>query len=113
MSNMQLTSKPMIALGGSLLLALTLPGCASFKGKSGCASAQCAADEQVATEVQSSLDRHPELGPPGQIRVAALNRVVYLYGSVSNDLQRSVAKSVAIESSGDAKIVNSIQVTEK
>jgi osmotically-inducible protein OsmY len=113
MSNIQPTAKPVVALAGALALALTLPGCASFDGKKGCSSAGCAADEQVATEVQTSLDSHPELGPPGQIQVAALNRVVYLYGTVSNDLQRAVARSVAIESSGDAKIVNSIQVTEK
>jgi osmotically-inducible protein OsmY len=110
MSNIQSSVKQTIVLGA---LVLTLQSCASFEGKSGCASAGCAADEQVATEVQASLDRHPELGPPGQIRVAALNRVVYLYGIVSTDLQRSEARSVAIGSSGDAKIVNSIEVAEK
>jgi osmotically-inducible protein OsmY len=113
MSNIQSIAKPAIALGGALALALTLAGCAAFEGKRVCANAGCAADERIVAEVQASLDRHPELGPPGQIHVAALNRVVYLYGTVSNDLQRSVARSVAIESSGDAKIVNSVQVTEK
>jgi len=43
-----------------------------------------------------------------------LNRIVYLYGSVANDLQLAVAKSVAAEASGgDAKIVSSIAVSEK
>ncbi|HXP64322.1 MAG TPA: BON domain-containing protein [Steroidobacteraceae bacterium] len=113
MSNIQSLTKPIIALGGAAAMAVCLLGCASFEGKRGCASTGCAADERVAAEVQTSLDRHPELGPPGQIQVSALNSVVYLHGTVSNDLQRSVAKSVALASSGDAKIVNSIQVTEK
>lgn len=101
------------ALCAATVLALTMPGCAGLGGKSGCASPGCLSDAQVAAGVQSSLDRHPELGPPGAIRVAALNQVVYLYGTVSNDLQRSVAKSLAVESSGGDKIVNSIQVNEK
>jgi osmotically-inducible protein OsmY len=57
--------------------------------------------------------RHPELGPSGQLQVATLNRVVYLYGNVANDLQLAVANSVASQAGGDAKIVSSIAVSEK
>lgn len=113
MLNIQCIVKSAAALGGAMVLGLSLQSCAMFGGKGACASAGCVSDAQVAAGVQSSLDRHPELGPPGQIRVAALNQVVYLYGTVSNDLQRAVAKSVALESSGGDKIVNSIQVNEK
>lgn len=105
-------AKTNFALAGACMLAMTLPGCAAYQAKDGCAG-NCTPDAQMATEVQTSLDRHAEFGPPGQIQVAALNRVVYLYGTVADDLQRSIAKSVAIEASDDAKIVNSIQVTEK
>jgi osmotically-inducible protein OsmY len=108
----QSAAKVFLALTGGFVLAMTLPGCASYQTKDGCARS-CTPDAQMATAVQSSLDGHAEFGPPGQIQVAALNRVVYLYGTVSDDLQRSIAKSVAVEASGDAKIVNSIQVTEK
>lgn len=108
----QSAAKPLLAITGGLVLAMSLPGCASYQTKDACAR-NCSADAQMATAVQSSLDRHAEFGPPGQIQASALNRVVYLYGTVSDDLQRSIAKSVALEASGDAKIVNSIQVTEK
>jgi osmotically-inducible protein OsmY len=113
MSNIQSIVRPVIVCSGVLAFALVLPGCASFEGRRGCASASCAVDEQVAARVQTSMDLHSEFGPPGQIRVAALNSVVYLYGTVSNNLQRSIAKSVAVAASGQAKIVNSIQVSEK
>jgi osmotically-inducible protein OsmY len=53
------------------------------------------------------------LGPSGQLQVATLNRVVYLYGNVANDLQLAVANSVASQAGGDAKIVSSIAVSEK
>lgn len=113
MSNIQSIGRSTLALAGAFVLALTLPGCASFGAKNSCGTAGCTTDQQIATEVQTSLDSHPELGPPGQLRVSALNRVVYLNGTVSNDFQRSIAKSLALQSSGDDRIVNSIEVTEK
>jgi osmotically-inducible protein OsmY len=105
--------KPIYGLTGALILAAALPGCAYFQNGRECGSGGCAADARVTTDVQRSLDRHAELGPPGQIQVTSLNHVVYLYGTVTGDFERSIAKSVALEASGDARIVNSIAVGEK
>jgi osmotically-inducible protein OsmY len=96
LSSTRISAAGLIAMG-------VLSGCTAFGG----------ADTQVTAAVRTSLDRHPELGPPNQLQVATLNHVVYLYGSVANDLQLEVAQSVAARASDDAKIVNSIAVTEK
>jgi osmotically-inducible protein OsmY len=98
---------------GALMIAGALAGCASMHGGQMCGQADCTADSQVTSAVQSSLDQHPEFGPPGQLQVETLNHVVYLYGSVADDLQLALARSVAMNAGGDAKIVSSIGVTEK
>ncbi len=100
------------ALVGTLIALGSACGCTTL-GAQKCPLAGCDADARTTAAVQSSLDRHPEFGPSGQLQVATLNRVVYLYGSVANDLQLAVAKSVASEASGDAKIVSSVAVSEK
>jgi osmotically-inducible protein OsmY len=101
------------ALMGMLIALGLSSGCATLGVGPRCSVADCNADARTTSAVQASLDRHPELGASGQLRVATLNRVVYLYGSVANDLQLAVANSVASEAGGDAKIVSSIAVTEK
>jgi len=101
------------ALVGTLIALGTASGCTTFGGAQKCASADCNADSRTTAAVQSSLDRHPEFGPSGQLQVATLNRVVYLYGSVANDLQLAEANSIASNASGDAKIVSSVAVSEK
>jgi osmotically-inducible protein OsmY len=101
------------ALVGMLVALGLSSGCTTLGAGQKCGSAGCNADARTTTAIQSSLDRHPELGPSGQLQVATLNRVVYLYGSVANDLQLAVANSVASNASGEAKIVSSIAVSEK
>ena len=88
-------------------------GCTTLGAAQKCGPAGCDSDARTTAAVQSSLDRHPEFGPSGQLQVATLNRVVFLYGSVANDLQLAEANSVASQASGDAKIVSSIAVAEK
>ena len=88
-------------------------GCTTLGAVQKCGAPGCNADARTTAAVQSSLDRHPEFGPSGQLQVATLNRVVFLYGSVANDLQLAVAESVASQAGGDAKIVSSIAVAEK
>jgi osmotically-inducible protein OsmY len=100
------------ALLGLIALGLS-SGCTTLGAAQKCGTASCNSDASTTAAVQRSLDRHPEFGPSGQLQVATLNRVVYLYGSVANDLQLAVAQSVASEASGDAKIVSSIAVAEK
>ena len=101
------------ALNGMVIAAVLSSGCATLDAGRQCGRADCNADARITSAVQTSLDRHPEFGPSGQLRVATLNRVVYLYGSVANDLQLADANSVASEAGGDAKIVSSIAVSEK
>ena len=98
---------------GALMIVGALAGCASMHGGQMCGNADCTSDAQITSAVQSSLDQHTEFGPPGQLQVETLNHVVYLYGTVADDLQLGVARSVAMNSSGDAKIVSSSGVTEK
>ena len=63
--------------------------------------------------MEGSLAAHPELGAPGNLQVETRNHVVYLYGIVYTDLQRSIADSVALQASNNAQIVNSIAVNDK
>jgi osmotically-inducible protein OsmY len=102
----RLSAAALVAMG-------VLSGCTSFSAGQQCGLTDCRADARITSAVKSSLDRHPELGPSSQLQVTTLNHVVYLYGSVANDLQLAVAQSVASAASGGAKIVNSIAVSEK
>ena len=52
----------------------------------------------------------PELGAPHSIEVQTKDRVVYLNGLVNDGLERRIAESVALQTSGVLKVVNSIAV---
>jgi osmotically-inducible protein OsmY len=101
------------ALVGMVMAVGISSGCTTLSAAQKCGAADCNADARTTAAVQSSLDRHSEFGPSGQLQVATLNRVVYVYGSVANDLQLAVANSVASRAGGDAKIVSSVAVSEK
>jgi osmotically-inducible protein OsmY len=88
-------------------LSSALAGCSSF-GK--CASGACGGDAAITINVQTLLDQHPELGAPHSIEVQTIDRVVYLNGFVSDGLERSIAESVALQSRGVLKVVDSIAV---
>jgi osmotically-inducible protein OsmY len=76
-----------------------------------CDSGGCSGDAKITTNVRALLDRHPELGPPHSITVQTRARVVYLYGEVSAGLEREEAESLAEETPGVARVVNSIFVS--
>ena len=99
--------KPLYALASFLILTLTLPGCATFR-ESG---SNTDVDAKISANVQTQLDRRPELGPPHSIDVQTLNHVVYLNGIVSAGLESETAESVADEAPGAARVVNDIAVT--
>jgi len=67
-------------------------------------------DAKIRANVQELLDRHPELGAPNSITVQARHGVVYLYGEVSSGLERETAESLAKETAGVARVVDSIFV---
>ena len=112
-SNPKLVPKGCCELLSALMLVGALAGCASMPGRSECGGADCTADAQTTAAVQFSLDQQAEFGPPGQLQVETLNHVVFLYGSVADDLQLADARTVAMNAGGGAKIVSSIGVTEK
>jgi osmotically-inducible protein OsmY len=88
-------------------LSSVLAGCSSY-GK--CASSACGGDAAITTNVQTLLDQHSELGAPHSIEVQTKDRVVYLNGLVNDGLERRIAESVALQTPGVLKVVNSIAV---
>ena len=101
-------NKPLHALALVMLLAGTLPGCAALREYAQCGYQGCPADTRISAEVRTRLEAHPALGPPNQIYVQTLDRVVYLSGQVATDLQRATAASVAGEAAGVRRVVNTI-----
>jgi len=63
-------------------------------------------DEKITADVKALFDKHPELGT--SIDVQTLDHVVYLYGLVDTPLESEIAKSVAFEAPGVARVVSSI-----
>jgi osmotically-inducible protein OsmY len=95
-------------LSSVFILAGALTGCATYAK---CGIEGCAGDAKVTANVRAMLDRHPDLGPPGAIEVQTLDHVVYLGGFVDSGLERSIAGSLAQETPGAARVVNSIAVS--
>ena len=97
--------QPLYALASFLILTVALPGCATFR------EGGAADDAKISANVQTQLDRRPELGPPHSIDVQTIDHVVYLNGFVSAGLESETAESVADEAPGVARVVNNIAVT--
>jgi len=93
--------KPLYSLASVLIVAGSLYGCATTSG---------AADEKITANVETLIDQHPDLGPPGTIRVQTQDNVVYLNGMVGDGLERETAESVALEAPGVTKVVDSVAV---
>jgi osmotically-inducible protein OsmY len=91
----------------TLFLASALSGCATFHK---CQSDACSNDAKIATDVQTTFQHHAELEAPNRVRVQTMNQVVYLTGRVSEGLQREEAESIAHETPGVTRVVNSITV---
>ena len=100
--------KTLYALPVILILAGALPGCATYEK---CKFGGCSGDAKITTNVQASLQQHPELGPPNLITVQTLDRVVYLSGEVSASEFSAAAESAAHQVPGVVRVVNSISVT--
>jgi osmotically-inducible protein OsmY len=100
------TSRSILAVG-TCLIAATLYGCATRQ-----ACIACKSDDATTAAVDAAISAHPDLGPPGQVRVATLNHVVYLSGIVDSGYQRSIAESVAAQTDGVTRVVNSIGVSK-
>jgi hypothetical protein len=92
---------PTVTLG--LVIAAVLPGCATFEK---CRFNGCPGDAQTTANVKALFDQHSELGT--SINVQTLDHVVYLYGLVDTPLESEIAKSVALEAPGAARVVSTI-----
>jgi osmotically-inducible protein OsmY len=103
-------SKLRFGFGFPLAIALATASVAAVAHGT-CESGGCSGDAKITTNVQALLDRHPELGPPHSITVQTRARVVYLYGEVSAGLERETAESLAEQTPGVAKVVDSIFVS--
>ena len=99
--------RPFRAIVVLLSLSAAVAGCATHVQ---CADGACGADAVITTNVRSLLDQHAELGSPHSIEVQTSDRVVYLNGQVNDGLDRSIAESVAMQTPGVIKVVNSIAV---
>jgi osmotically-inducible protein OsmY len=93
----------------AFILTGLLSGCAAYEA---CGFRGCAGDAKVAANIQASIDQSPGLGP-NLIVVQTLDHVVYLYGLVDTDLQRQQAESVALDTPGVARVVNSIATNNR
>jgi len=92
---------PIMTLG--LSIAAVLSGCATFEK---CGFNGCPGDAKTTANVKALFDQHPELGT--SINVQTLDHVVYLYGLVDTPFESEIAKSVALEAPGAARVVSTI-----
>ena len=86
-----------------LITAEVLSGCQAF-GKCGFQGGP--GDAQTTADVKALFDKHPELGT--SIDVQTLDHVVYLHGLVDTPLESEIAKSVALEAPGVARVESSV-----
>ena len=95
----------------ALFLAATLSagsGCAVYEK---CGFGGCPGDAEITGEVRARFEQHPSIGPPNLLGIQTLDKVVYLTGIFDTDYQRKLATSVAAETPGVVKVVNSIGLT--
>jgi osmotically-inducible protein OsmY len=97
--------KRLRALAFALFLSGTLSACAAYEK---CGFGGCPGDAQLAAAVRTAFEAHAELEPPNLLTVESVNHVIYLYGLVDTDFQRQMAESVAHQTPGVAKVINSI-----
>ena len=102
--------KPFYAPALVILLAGPLGGCAAFHAYRKCGLHGCPGDAAITAEVRTLLDQHPELGPPNQVYVQTLDRVVYLTGQVATGLQREIADSAAHDAPGVRQVIDTISL---
>lgn len=89
----------------ALLLVVGLTGCADFRP---CAAQACADDKRITADIRQRMKQYPAIEAPNVVRVNTINHVVYLYGQVENEVQRSLAEEIAQTEPGVARVVNSV-----
>lgn len=100
--------KPLYARAVVVILTGALGGCAAYHAYRKCGWNGCPGDAAITAEVYALLAQHPALGPPNQVYVQTLDRVVYLTGQVATDLQREIADSAAREAPDARQVIDTI-----
>ncbi len=95
----------------TLALAVLSAGLGSCAGFSKCGFSGCPGDADITAAVQRSFAQHVDLEAPNLINVKTSDRVVYLSGIVSTDLQRQTAESLARGAPGVRRVIDSIAVS--
>jgi osmotically-inducible protein OsmY len=89
----------------AVVLTAALPACAVYRK---CGFSGCEGDAQIAADVRKMINQHPALEAPNSVRVQSMDHVVYLYGQVDTELERSMAESIAGTVPNVRRVVDSI-----
>jgi osmotically-inducible protein OsmY len=100
------------AVWGCALLS-SLPGCAAVQAFRECGRQGCAGDAAITAQVQRLFQEHPSIEAPNLIDVQTIHGVVYLYGVVDTDMEKSLAESVAHEVPGVTRVVDAIGINNQ
>jgi osmotically-inducible protein OsmY len=95
------------ALASAVILTASLCACAVYEK---CGLTGCPGDARITADVEARFNQYPALQPPNLIYVQTLDHVVYLTGEVNTDPERALAKEVAVQVPGVARVVNSINL---
>jgi osmotically-inducible protein OsmY len=85
-----------------------LTGCTSFHAYRKCGRDGCPGDAAISQQVEALVRQHPDLGPPSMIYVSTSDRVVFLTGHTSTDLQRDTIEALARGVAGVREVINNI-----
>jgi osmotically-inducible protein OsmY len=95
------------ALASAVILTGSLCACAVYEK---CGLTGCPGDARITADIEARFSQYPALQPPNLIYVQTLDHVVYLTGQVNTDPERALAKEVAVQVPGVARVVNSIDL---
>jgi osmotically-inducible protein OsmY len=93
-----------------VIAAGVLSACAEYRAIRKCGYSGCPGDAQITAQVQARLNQHPELRPPNLVYVHTLDKVVYLSGLVSTQLQREIAVAAAEQVPGKRRVSDNISI---
>ena len=101
--------RPGLNASAALCIALgltgVLSGCATYLK---CGYAGCPGDAEITSKLEALIQQHPALEAPSTVRVHTVDHIVYLYGQVNTEVERSEAEALAHQVSGVRKVVDSI-----
>ena len=101
-------SRQLCAVASAVILTGSLCACAVYEK---CGFTGCPGDARITADVKARFNQYAALQPPNLIYVQTLDHVVYLTGQVNTDPERALAKAVAVQIPGVARVVNSINLS--